>query len=121
MLVSPEDIDLPIVVLDPNLQEQAQSVAVIVALLAEPDYPTIPTIPERDANSVPTLAHVFGYIISLVLDPLVVGGPAWREEFVTDAAAVDSHLIETTARDVGTCRPNRLVYVKDSSEQHRRL
>ena len=60
-----------------------------------------------------------GDVVGLVLQALVVAGPARREDGITDALAVDGHLVEAVARHVGAGAFD-VALQRELAPQHRR-
>ena len=96
----PDDLLAPIGVAHDDLRQQRDALAVGVATSLPGEPAAIPSISERDADRIRPSAKQVGDVVGLVLEPLVVARPTWREHLVADAAAVDLHLVQAEARHV---------------------
>ena len=61
---------------------------------------SIPAAPEHSADDVGAGLQERRDVVRLVLQALVVAGPARREQLVADALSVQMYLVEPVARDV---------------------
>ncbi len=82
-----------------DLREQPGAVAVILS--GEPaDMAAVPAVAEDGAGGVGPRAHQAGHVVSLILHPLGVVGPAGGEDVVADAPAVEVEFIEAERRGI---------------------
>src|ERR1019366_4965015 len=106
-------------VVDLQLHQQCDGSAVVVLATVEAEVATIPTVAEDDADGVPAGDKIAGDVVGLVLQTRVIAGPAWREQVVADAVAVEMQLVQTPARDVNPRRENPSLHIEAATE-HRR-
>src|SRR6185369_1727944 len=87
---------------DVELREQTDGVAVVVPRAAERAFSAVPAAAQHGADDVLPLLQEWRDVVRLVLEPLVVTGPARGEQLVADALAVQMKLVEASAGDVGS-------------------
>jgi hypothetical protein len=108
-------------VIDPHLHQQRQSISIETAAAAESNIAAIPSVPESHAYSVLATAQQTGDVIGLILQTLVVAGPARSKQLVADALPIQIHFIKTVTADIDA----RFLYgafrLKRFAQQRRRL
>ena len=119
LLVGADRLDPAVGVLDPQLAQQAEALAVDVPPVPPREEAAVPAVAEQRADRVVAGAQLRGHVVGLVLEALAVARPARREELVAHAAAVDLELVQAVARHV---RPGRadLAAQRERPAQHRR-
>ena len=85
-----------------ELKQQPQRLAVQVPIVVPRQRAAIPAAPKRRANGVRPLLQERRHVIRLILQPLVVAGPARREQLIADTVSVDEQLVQAMPRDVRT-------------------
>ena len=88
-------------------------------LSSQARLPRYQPLPSVDADRVRPLLQERGDVVGLVLQALVVAGPAGREDCVPDPLTVDGHLVEPVARYVGA-GPLDFAIHGELAPQHRR-
>ena len=117
--VAPDGVLPPSPVGDDDLHQQAEAIAVDVALVVPGEVAAVPTIAERDADRVRPPLQERRDVVGLVLQALVVARPPRREHRVANSLPVDGHLVEPVARHV-RARPLDVAIHGELAPQQRR-
>ena len=56
----------------------------LVGIILQAIAPLVPAVAQHDGDEIRTSVQLFGDVVSLVLDPLVIGIQVWRQMFVPD-------------------------------------
>ena len=99
-----DDLRLAVSVAHDELREQAESRSIVVALALEAEMPAVPSVTEHRAECVRTWADESSHVVRVVLQTLVVAGPARSEQSVAHALAIQLGGIESEARNVQSRR-----------------
>ena len=108
---------MPICVADDKLREQRQFLSISVPLVAPREPAAVPAIPQRHADGVRARHEQRGDVVGLVLEALVVRRPPRSEKLIAHATAIQLHLVEAQAGDVGSGRGDVAVHL-DFRTQH---
>ncbi len=100
--VAAHDLAAPVRVGHFDLHQQREPVAVDVAPAGEAHLvPAVPAVADERPHGVGARLQERRDVVGLVLEALVVAGPAGSEELVAHALAVQVQLVEAVARRVG--------------------
>ena len=80
-------------------RDQLRAFAITLAFLGEAHLAAIPAFAEDRSERILALPQDAGHVIDLVLDPLLVFGPARGEDHVADATAVNLRLVKAQRGD----------------------
>ncbi len=83
-----------------QLRQKTESRAVIVPFTLEAEVPAIPPVTEGHSDCVRARPDEPCDVIGVVLQALVVAGPAWPEEVITHALTIHLDEVKAEARDV---------------------
>lgn len=104
---------------DLQLRQQRESVAVERALALETEPAPVPAVAQQEAQLVAPAADQVRDVVRLVAQPVLVGGPARRQDEVADAAAVECGDVEAVRGGVQPGLDHLARYVQRAA-QHRR-
>ncbi len=117
--VGEEHLLAPILVAHVDLQQQGGVVTVDVAASDPPcEIAPVPAAPEQDAYRVGAGLEQWRDVVGLILEALVVAGPAGGEKLVANALAVEPHLVQAVAGHVGARSDHRAAQ-REVAPQHR--
>jgi hypothetical protein len=88
-----------------QLQEQCQPIAIRIAIATKTEPSPIPAVGQNNAKSIIALAKQGGHIIGLVLQAMIIAGPAGRE------LVIAYPLLEMEAVEPPTSDTNRLLSI----------
>ena len=118
VLVSTEDGDGAVFVFHSQHGHQRGTIAVDIWSGVETQLALVPAVAQGDGDFVISRFHEVGDIIGLILDAVVVGSPARREEGVACFGAVDSRFIHAAGGGVEPRTANRAAQRK-TADEHR--
>ena len=98
-IVGDHDLYPSILVLDDQLQEQRQRISIKIAFirLAVGLHTAISAITEDRAQRVTAWGQLIGYVVGLILKPVVVTGPTRCEIGITDAFTIQVKFVSAEA------------------------
>jgi hypothetical protein len=108
-------------VFDLQLHDGAGPVTVDVASAGKAEIPAEPAIGEVDADRVRTLGKQVGDVVRVVAQPVVVAGPAGRQDGVAHDRTVELRLVDPVGGGVETRSGNWTVYHELPPKQGGRL
>src|SRR5690348_5198130 len=83
-----------------ELQEQAQSLPIDIAMRKYPDFAAIPAITENDAQRILSDLQQITNIVDLVLQAMMIAGVSGCKIGVTDPLAIEREFIEAMGSDI---------------------